>query len=389
MRIWNKRRYRRGWGVIIFSFMGGWLLLQSSCTTPDAALKKLKSAFKTEEPIKRIEPATTKLTKKKEEPEKKEALAKVRKPEKKKAPKKPAVLRQGDYVVHLLQEGETPVTLASKFLGDPKKSWVIEDANEGIRFKEGRTVVIPLKDENKGGLTRNGYQVVPILVYHHFAEKCQSLLCMPTGIFDKQMKYLKNHGYRVITLGELLGFLRYRHAIPKKSVAITIDDGYRSAYQIAYPILKKYGFKATLFIYTDFIESSSSAMTYEQLREMKVDGFEVGSHSLSHADLTKKMKGESEEAYEARIKKELVTSKKIIDRKLGQRTRYLSLPYGNYNNKVLSLCEQVGYKMALSVKRGGNPFFADPLFLRRDQVLERDMGKFISRLKTFQKLSLK
>ncbi len=383
MRIWNKGQCGRRWEFIIFFLAGGWLLLQSSCTTPDAALKKIKSAFRNEESVKRIKPATTKKSIKSEEVAEKESL------KKRETPAQPVVLRQNEYVVHVLRGGETPVALAKEFLGNPKKSWVIEDANEGIRFKEGQGIVIPLKEENKGGLTKNGYQVVPILVYHHFAKKCQSLLCMPTDIFDKQMKYLKNNGYRVITLGELLGFLRYRHAVPKKSVVITIDDGYGSAYQIAYPILKRYGFKATLFIYTDFVGSSSSAITYDQLREMKADGFEVGSHTLSHADLTKRRRGESEKAYWARIRKELVTSRKIIDRKLGQKTRYLSLPYGNYNDKVLRLCEQVGYKMSLSVQRGGNPFFADPLFLRRDQVLERDMKNFISRLKTFRKLSLK
>jgi len=77
-------------------------------------------------------------------------------------------------------------------------------------------------------------------------------LCAPTSVFDQQMRYLKDNHYRVISLNELLDFLNYRHAIPKRSVLITIDDGYRSAYDIAYPILKKYGFKATLFIYTDF-----------------------------------------------------------------------------------------------------------------------------------------
>jgi peptidoglycan/xylan/chitin deacetylase (PgdA/CDA1 family) len=395
MRIWNKWQCARRWEVIIFSLVGGWLLLQSSCTTPDAALKKIKSAFKNEASVKRIKPATTKKPIKSEEVAEKKSLKKGHDASKKTSSKKretpvqPVVLRQNEYVVHVLREGETPVALAKEFLGNPTKSWVIEDANEGIRFKEGQTIVIPLKEENKGGLTKNGYQVVPILVYHHFAKKCQSLLCMPSRIFDKQMKYLKNNGYRVISLGELLGFLRYRHAIPKKSVVITIDDGYGSAYQIAYPTLKKYGFTATLFVYTDFIGNSSSAITYDQLREMKADGFEVGSHTLSHADLTKRRKGESEKAYWARIRKELVTSRKIINRKLGQKTRYLSLPYGNYNDKVLRLCEQVGYKMALSVQRGGNPFFADPLFLRRDQVLERDMKNFISRLKTFRKLSLK
>lgn len=75
-------------------------------------------------------------------------------------------------------------------------------------------------------------------------------------------------------------------------MVITIDDGYESVYNIADPILRKYGFTATLFIYTDFVGVARGAITWDQLREMKGDGFEVGSHTLSHCDLTKKKEGE-------------------------------------------------------------------------------------------------
>ena len=91
----------------------------------------------------------------------------------------------------------------------------------------------------------------------------------------------------------------------------------------------------------------------------------------------------------ARIKKELLMSKQLIDKNLEQDTIYLSFPYGNYNQRILRICDQVGYKMAVSVKKGGNPFFADALFLKRDQILERDMETFINSLKTFYEFSLR
>jgi hypothetical protein len=177
-----------------------------------------------------------------------------------------------------MKGGESPGSLAKSFLGDARKSWIIEDANEGVSFRRGEAVVIPLREENKGGLTPKGYQTVPVLTYHHFGKNCTSPYCMPAAVFDGQMKYLKKKGYRVITLGMLLNFLRYRHALPRKSVVIAIDDGNRSAYTTAYPILRKYGYKATLFIYTDFVGISKGAITWEQLREMKAAGFEIGSH---------------------------------------------------------------------------------------------------------------
>jgi peptidoglycan/xylan/chitin deacetylase (PgdA/CDA1 family) len=288
-----------------------------------------------------------------------------------------------------MEGGETPKSLAKSFLGDRRKSWIIEDANEGVSFRKGKAVVIPLKEENKGGLTARGYQTVPVLTYHHFGKDCTSPYCMPIDVFDQQMRYLKENGYRVISLAKLLDFVQYRHTIPKKSLVIAIDDGNRSAYKIAYPMLKKYGYTATLFIYTDFVGISKVAITWEQLREMKAAGFEIGSHTKSHSDLTKQREGESKAAYMARVKSELLGSKRLLDKNVKQDTIYLAFPYGRYNESVLAISEQVGYKLGFSVRRGGNPFFADPLRLKRDQILKREMKTFAKRLKTFYEFSLK
>ncbi|MBW1819575.1 MAG: polysaccharide deacetylase family protein [Deltaproteobacteria bacterium] len=187
----------------------------------------------------------------------------------------------------------------------------------------------------------------------------------------------------------MLDFLNYRRPIPKKAVLITIDDGYRSVYTHAYPILKKYGFPVTLFIYTDFAGVGRLACTWDQLREMKAGGIEIGSHSLSHADLTKKRKGETTNAYLERVRKELILSKKIIDEKIHQDTRIFAFPYGRYNKTVMNMARKAGYDLAVSVKRGGNPFFSEPLALKRDQILKRDIKTFTSRLNTFYKLSLR
>lgn len=356
-------RYKGGETFFVFA-IAAWFLLQSSCATLDISKKTPEPALdavpKTPEPVILEE-----------------------------KPMKPLVFRSEDYVVKVLQAGENPPILAKSFLGDEKKAWVIEDANEGVAFEKDQVIVIPLKQENKGGISLDGYQVVPILVYHRFAETCESSLCTPISVFDQQMRYLKENGYRVISLGELFDFLEYRQAVPKRSVAITLDDGYRSAYDIAYPILKGYGFTATLFIYTDFVGVGSAAISWDQLREMKSDGFEVGSHTLSHCDLAKKREGEDGQAYMARIKKEIIVSKEIIDKELGQDTLYLAFPYGTHNQRVLRICDQAGYRVGFSVKRGGNPFFADPLALKRDQVLKRDMNSFIAMLETFHELSLR
>ena len=293
-----------------------------------------------------------------------------------------------EYVVYILQGDENPETLAQRFLGDRKKSWVIEDENEGVPFVRNQRIIIPMRTENRGGLTASGYQVVPVLNYHHFLEDCDSLLCIPPAFFDQQMKYLKDNGYRTVTMEDLLGFLQYRQALPKKSLVITIDDGYRSAYDIAYPILKRYGFTATLFIYTDYVGVSDKAITWDQLKEMNADGFQIGSHTISHSDLTMNKEGESEKDYLARIEKELFDSKQIIDMRLAQDTIAIAFPFGRYDDSILSLAEEAGYELGFSVEGGGNPFFSDALCLRRTQILKKDLDSFITKLDTFYKFPL-
>lgn len=297
--------------------------------------------------------------------------------------------RSDDYIVYRLQAKDTPTSLARVFYSDPDRAWLIKEANPEVRFKPGRYVVIPLKPKNYGGISSYGLQQIPILCYHRFGNHCQSPLCVPAEIFDRQMKYLKDNGYRVITPKELLAFLQYRRLLPKKSVMITVDDGYESFYTVAYPILKKYGFSATLFIYTNYVGVSSKALSWNQLRELKAAGFYIGSHTIMHSDLTKQEENESEQAYLARLRHEIFDSKKIIDRQLHQDTFFFAYPFGRANEIAMKLCEEAGYDLAVTVHRGGNVFFANPHLLRRDQILKRDMATFISRLKTFQSISLR
>lgn len=313
---------------------------------------------------------------------------KISKPDKAVASIIPA-FASNDYILHKMKKDQNVQQLASHYLGSKEAAWRIIEANPGMEFADGDLVVVPLKEGPLGGLLENGYQTVPVFCYHRFKPSCKSSLCVPTDLFDKQMAYLKDNGYQTISLSMLYEFTRFKKALPPKSVVITIDDGYRSGYSVAAPILKKYGFTATLFIYTDFVGASKNAVTWDQLRELKSQGFEIGSHTLSHPDLTRQLPGETDEEYDDRIKKELAVSKSIIDSKMGQDTLFIAWPFGKYNTKVLELSEQSGYTLGFTVDRGGNSFFQDPMTFKRDQVLSRDMKSFTSRLKTFKKVDLR
>jgi peptidoglycan/xylan/chitin deacetylase (PgdA/CDA1 family) len=296
--------------------------------------------------------------------------------------------RSADYLIVRLDGDATPAAVAGRYLGDERLGWVVEEANPGAGFRSGQTVVVPLDPQNRAGLRRDGFQTIPILTYHRFAQDCPSPLCMPAAAFRAQMRYLKDNRYHVLTADELLAFVQHRRPLPPRSVLITIDDGYRSVYEIAYPILREFDFSAVLFIYTELIDVSPIALTWNQLAEMRRNGFAVGSHTIRHSDLTLPREGESGAEFAARVENELVGSKQVLDRRLGQDTWLLAYPYGNYDPKVVASSQRAGYKLAMSVKRGGNPFFANPFTLKRDQILERDLPTFVKRLKTFNSLPL-
>lgn len=295
------------------------------------------------------------------------------------------IFKSDEYVICKLNNSETPEALAKHFLNNSNKSWIIEDANEGSTFIKGEVIVIPLKQENKGGVTANGYQTVPVIGYDDFKEKCEKSSCTPAHVFDQQMKYLKDNGYRVIPIGDFFDFLNYQGAIPKRSVLITIDGGHRSAYDIVYPILKKYGLSATFFIYADSIGKNEMSLTWDQLKQLKADGFEVSSFVFSNRDPEVKKEDESDPAYRERIKRELLLSKQIIDKKLSQDTTCLAFPSGKYDQNLLNIIDQAGYKMAFTMEPGSNPFFSDPHLLKRNMISKEDMETFITQLKTFDK----
>lgn len=306
-----------------------------------------------------------------------------------KAPTEERLYRSKDYIIYKAGPGDTSTVLAARFLGDAKLSWMIDDARDLRPRNAPGHVVIPRRIRNKGGIHSNGVQQVPILCYHRFGNHSASPLVIPEEVFESQMRYLKENGYTTITPEQLLAFLDYRSPLPRKAVMITVDDGYSSFYNVAYPILKKYGFTATLFIYTNFVGVSSKALSWKQLRELKADGFTIGSHTIAHSDLSKKDDDESEKEYMKRLQKEIADSKKIIDAKLDQDTLFFAYPFGRVNHSAMLVTSRCGYKLAVTVNRGGNPFYANRFALQRDQILKRNMSTFVKRLKIFQPLSLR
>lgn len=289
----------------------------------------------------------------------------------------------GDYVAVVVQPGDTLASLAAVYLHDPARDWVIAEYNRVSEIASGDELVIPLKPFKRGGLGPDRYQTVPVLSYHHFAEKSTDRMIVSLESFEAQMRLIKEKGYRVITLDQLFDFMDFTGEVPEKSVVITIDDGWRSTYDIAFPILKKYGFPATLFIYTQLITGGAKTLSWEQVREMAEQGLDIQSHTISHRNLGQQNPAESMEAYYLDLERELAEPARIIEQKIGRKSRYLAYPYGETNNLVISLLGKLGYRGAFTVVREGTPFFLSNYRLNRAMVFgDFDLARFEKNLGT-------
>jgi peptidoglycan/xylan/chitin deacetylase (PgdA/CDA1 family) len=193
---------------------------------------------------------------------------------------------------------------------------------------------------------------VVVLCYHRFEDKPKDSLAIKPADFETQMQTLKDNGITVIPMADFLAWRRGEKSIPVKSAIVSIDDGYISGYAVAWPILKKFGYPFTMFIYTDYVKggpkSGGQSITWQQLAEMRDSGVDIQSHTLSHSSLNAR-KGKSEEQYRAWLKNEIAGSKEILERNLGIQIKAFAYPYGLHNDAVRETVQQTGYEAAFTV----------------------------------------
>jgi len=172
--------------------------------------------------------------------------------------------------------------------------------------------------------------------------------------FEKQMQQLKDEGISVIPMHDFLAWKRGEKDIPAKSAVITMDDGWKSQYEAAWPILKKFEYPFTLFVYTDYIKggpkSGGESITWEQIAEMRDAGVDIEGHTVSHKDLRGPKRGaQPGPDYDAWLWKELNDSKQMLEERLGIKVEALALPYGFYNAKVQEVAKKAGYDAIFTV----------------------------------------
>jgi peptidoglycan/xylan/chitin deacetylase (PgdA/CDA1 family) len=297
----------------------------------------------------------------------------------------PVLARDDDVMIVIAAPGDTADTLAQRYLGDARKGWWIAEANSEIR--PGQVVVVPSRINNRIGVYGDGYQAVPILCYHRFGAKASKLTVTPVA-FAAQMQYLAKNGYHVLPMSRIEEFLAGRAPLPRKSVIITIDDGYRSTFDVAYPILKQHGFPATVFLYSDFV-GAPDALTWAQMKEMTASGLiNVEPHSKTHANLTLRLADESDARYRERVRREVDTPIALIKDRLSLPSSTFAYPYGDVNEIVVDLLARQGAQMGVTVTPGGNGFFAYPFMLRRNMVFgNEDLDAFKAKLNVFVRVA--
>lgn len=295
----------------------------------------------------------------------------------------PVLNSDRDFALVVVGSDDTPATLAERYLKDAGKAWQIREMNPADALRPGQIAVVPLRARNPAGVYINGYQTVPILCYHRFGNRWGRLAVSPAA-FEAQMEYLARNGYHVISLNQLARFLEGQEGLPPKTVAITIDDGYRSTYDIAFPILRKHGFHATVFLYSDFV-GASDALTWAQMKEMKESGLiDLEPHSKTHANLTLRLPGETEARYRDRVKREIDAPIAVLRERLGDASLTYAYPYGDVNDLVVELLQRQNVRQGVTVTPGGNAFFAYPYMLRRAMVFGgEDIDAFKNKLVTF------
>ncbi len=172
--------------------------------------------------------------------------------------------------------------------------------------------------------------------------------------FESHLRYLREQGYTSISLRDLVYHLAQGTPLPPKPIVLTFDDGYADNYTNAFPLLRKYGFRATFFVITDFVtEGRAEYMTWPQLQEMLTAGMEIGSHSRNHADL----RGQSLDY----LVWQALGSKEAIENYLGITPRFVAYPSGSYDDQTIAVFRSAHFWAGVTTHQG-NEQRSDRLF---------------------------
>ena len=192
--------------------------------------------------------------------------------------------------------------------------------------------------------------VVPILIYHsirpyiHSDTKGARRWIATPGTLESELSWLKENGYTSVTFDALATHLNNGAPLPPRPVIISFDDDWQSQYDNALPLLRKYGFKATFFVWVRAVERTHH-MTWDEVRELDAEGMEIGCHTLTHLILTR-LKSDDQ------LHHEIVAAKDMIEAHIGHPITTFAYPFGQYDERVVAAAREAGFTSARSTWPG-------------------------------------
>ena len=221
------------------------------------------------------------------------------------------------------------------------------------------------------GIFLRGAYTVPVLMYHSINRGGEhSRLVVAPESFQRQMRFLREQHYRVLALEDYVRLMKQGEKPARKSVVITFDDGYADNYFNAYPVLKRCGFPATIFAVPQWVGTKDMA-DWRQLEEMISGGITIGSHGLSHCELTNIAPEEAE--------REIVRSKRELEERLGVPVNYFCYPCGFLNPALKQMVIKAGYRGACATRPGKHGVRNDIFAIRRIRISRSADNLFIFR----------
>ncbi len=187
-------------------------------------------------------------------------------------------------------------------------------------------------------------QAAVVLQYHHISDTTPASTSTSPERFAMHLAYLEKHDFDVVPLEQLVQMVRSGQLLPDRTVAITFDDGYRSIYDTAYPMLKSRGWPFTVFVNSEpHDHRQPSFMTWEQLREISRNGGTIANHTVGHPYLLAREAGQGEEPWREWVADEITTAQSRIEAETGTTVKLLAYPFGEYNEAILEVAQSLGF----------------------------------------------
>lgn len=226
-----------------------------------------------------------------------------------------------------------------------------------------------------------------ILLYHRFGDDRYPSTNIKIEQFKAQLEHLQSGGYHVLPLSQILKAFEAKSPLPPKSVAITVDDGYKTILTNAHPLLKRYGYPYTVFVNPSAHDNASkNFLTWDEMRRMQAEGVEFANHSATHENLLQK-KGEDDALWRSRVSAEVRDAQKRLQSELGERRntdpKIFSYPFGEFDEKLKMVLHELGY-YCMAQTSGAASSEGDMLAIPRFAISQRfaDMEDFKLKLAT-------